>query len=300
VKAKNSLCVALVVGMAVVLCPGITLGQKSKPYIQIVDSAVSAVHVASSSQIINVGQPVVIQANVDPTRQGGTTGTVTLTAIGSTAANTVASAPIPLTASGVVVWAPPLLNTDTYSVVAKYSGDSNFHPSESPVFTQYVADFAVGLPKTITIVKGAAVSQSLSLTSLNHFSGAVQLVCSGLPYKSSCNLTQNSLVLQAATTGAADPVTTAMTIKTAGETVTVVGSFLFFFGLGGLRRKRRLFFPLVVLGFLAFVVGLAGCAGGNRYMQNDGTPVGSYPITLVATSGGISHTSSITLNVVAK
>jgi len=305
VKMKISVYVALVFGISLALFPALTVGQKSAQYVQVVGRAPTRVALFSNVDAGNAGQPLQISAVITQNRLSPPTGVVTFTATGTSAANTVVSAPLVLPASGVVVWPITLPNTDTYSVAASYAGDSNYSPSESSLLTQYVGDFALSLPKSITIVKGQSGVPSLGVTSLNHFWGGVQLSCSGSPYKSDCKFAQTSLLFPRQTASdtstANNPVlASVLTITTAGETVTTVGAFFFLFGFAGLRRKMRFSSTAITLGLLALVVGVCGCAGPNRYVQNDGTPVGSYPITVVGTSGSLTHTTTITLNVVAQ
>jgi hypothetical protein len=101
-------------------------------------------------------------------------------------------------------------------------------------------------------------------------------------------------------TSSAPLVATTLTITTAATTVTTVGAFLFLFGFGGLKRKRRSHIVVAAVALLCLVVSLAGCADPNRYVQANGTPLGSYPLTITAKSGSISHTTKVTLNVVAQ
>jgi hypothetical protein len=57
---------------------------------------------------------------------------------------------------------------------------------------------------------------------------------------------------------------------------------------------------MLSLGVAVLLIGMTGCAGSNRYVQSNGTPPGYYSLTVVATSGAITHSSTMTLHVVAK
>ncbi len=67
---------------------------------------------------------------------------------------------------------------------------------------------------------------------------------------------------------------------------------------GGRRRKW-----LVRLGLLMFcllmLISLNACGSGSSSggSHNPGTPVGTYTVGVVATSGGLSHSTNVTLTV---
>jgi len=42
---------------------------------------------------------------------------------------------------------------------------------------------------------------------------------------------------------------------------------------------------------------LTGCGTGTRYVQHDGTPKGTYSITVTGTSGKLSHTQTVLVTV---
>ena len=89
-----------------------------------------------------------------------------------------------------------------------------------------------------------------------------------------------------------------LAITTTATTVTTVaGGFLLFLfpGIIGKRRKRKM--PsAVVLALLGSLLVLAGC-GGLRYLQSNGTPRGTYRISITGTSGTLSHTQVVTVTV---
>ena len=64
----------------------------------------------------------------------------------------------------------------------------------------------------------------------------------------------------------------------------------------GLRTRRlALYLPLALLVLAAaFIAGCGGGGGGGGGGQT-GTPVGTYPLTVTATSGGVSHNATVTL-----
>jgi hypothetical protein len=287
--------------------------QKSPSYVQVVNKAPTTTGIGSSSSIINIGQTVQFSASVTPTKPTVPTGTVTFTATGSNSANAAVSSPIALSASGSATWPVTLSGVDSYTVTAQYNGDSNYL-SSSRSLAQVVEpppDFSLGLPSSITIVKGESSSDAISITGLNGFAGTVTLSCDGAPYKSTCGFSNASVVVANSSSSTSNAkadgsnnlmtgtASTALTLSTAGISVTAVSGLLLF-GFGGLRRRKILSYIIAGVGLLGVFSGLSGCIGSNRYIQDQGTPIGSYTIKVVATSGSISHSGTTILNVVAK
>jgi len=89
-------------------------------------------------------------------------------------------------------------------------------------------------------------------------------------------------------------------VTTAGTTVTTLGILCLFFGWGTFSRRKLRYRSMIWLGVAVLLGGIAGCAGPNRYVQSNGTPPGYYSLTVVATSGSITHSSTMTLHVVAQ
>jgi hypothetical protein len=91
-----------------------------------------------------------------------------------------------------------------------------------------------------------------------------------------------------------------LTVTTAGTTVTTLGILGLLFGWGSYSRKRLRHRFVIWIGLAVLVMGIAGCAGPNRYVQSNGTPPGYYSLTVVATSGSITHSGTMTLHIVAR
>jgi Big-like domain-containing protein len=297
----------LLFGGLVLFCSNFGICEKTASYTQVVDKAATTITMSESTTAVNIGQSIQFTANVAPIKPTTPTGTVVFTATGSNSNNQVVSAPAAVSATGISTWSIALPNIDTYTIKAVYSGDANYLGSNTSLvaFVAPPQDFLLGLPSRVSVTKGQASSGSIAITPINGFSGIVTLSCSGSPYKGSCgfanaavavssNLVKSNIQNANASATTTGTVTTDLKIDTSGITVTTVGTLLCLFGVRGRRKHYAIALSACCL-LLSMV--LVGCAGSNRYVQNDGTPVGTYTISVVATSGSITHKGTVTLDV---
>ena len=177
------------------------------------------------------------------------------------------------------------------------------------------ADFSiVTSPATATISAGASAAITVTLASLNGFDSATTLACSGLPSLATCSFSPSSLTPQTGTNAVS---TLTISTKPAGYMPNVVHSIGFllwtsFSALGlcalVLARKRRERVPLhsailynlatavVLFVVLGAVMAIGGCGGYSGQTQT-GTPAGTTTLMITATSGAITHSSTVTLTV---
>ncbi len=298
-------------GLCVVALSIPALGSDRAALVQIVNRATVQQTASATPAILNVGSPIQISTAVSGVRGGAVpTGTVvfSLTAPGGTSA-AVSSGPLALQSDGTASWTITDAPVGQYTTSAAYAGDGQYQPSTAAASPLVVvmgpADFSLDIPKSLTIKQGATGTVNIIVTPVNGFAGTVTFTCSGAPDQSSCTFANGSVVIPAFT-GASKTATpqtqfvASLRVTTTATTVTTVGAFLFLIGLRGFKRKREYQWLIVGIGILCFVVGFTGCAGPNRYVQSNGTPVGSYPLTIVAKSGALTHTNTVTLNVVAQ
>jgi hypothetical protein len=300
--------ILIVVGVVfVVLCavsPSLD-AQKIVSYRQVVEQANTTTLVSSSMNPSPSSSPVVFTAHVNGVPAGIPTGTVAFSA--SQVSGQLATSTVPLDASGNAAWTVSLASGQ-YGITALYSGDTDYLASVSSTLSQVVGgspDFTINVPSTLTVVQGASSTAAVSIESINGFAGTIQLECSGAPKGISCNFAQGSITIPSSSTAAAATLassayTTTLTVTTAGTTVTTLGILGFFLGWGSFSRKRFRYRSMIWIGVAILLATVTGCAGSNRYVQSDGTPVGYYPLTIVATSGAITHSSTMTLHVVAQ
>ena len=212
----------------------------------------------------------------------------------------------------------PINFEDSFSV--QYSGDSNY-PNNSSISSGVTVsgnDFGLTLSQTsLTVLKG----QFGSLDMVVGVQSGTPLVtfgsnpCTGLPAETLCGVAPGTF--PSGLNGSVDTTFTVTTtaphsssaLKQAAKNgrsawwVTAFGTtFVGIFLLGAPMKKRRgSMLSLVLFGLLA--IGM-GCGGGGSNSSSSpgpnpqtdpGTPAGTYPITITATAGTITHTAKFTL-----
>jgi hypothetical protein len=276
-------------------------GQKSVSYRQVVEKANTTILVSSSANPSPSNSAVTFTAHVGGVPAGRPTGFVVFSA--TQESGQIATATLPLDASGDANWATSL-PSGQYGITGLYSGDADYLASVSATLFQIVEgvpDFTISLPSAMTVVEGASGTVPVSVTPLNGFAGTIQLQCASVPKESSCNFGQDSITIPSlAATSASSAVATTLTVTTAGTTVTTLGILGLLFGWGRSSRKKPRGRSMLWIGAAVLLIGIAGCAGLNRYVQSNGTPPGYYSLTVMATSGSITHSSTVSLHVVAQ
>jgi len=163
---------------------------------------------------------------------------------------------------------------------------------------------------TSTVSAGGSGSSTITVTALNGFTGTVALTCS--PSSSSaqiaCTLNPTSLDMSTGTTHntktATLSITTVAKLQTPGPwqrrgtLFAATGGLLAAVLLGGVSSQRRWLSSLGCLIVVAILAGVA-CGGGSSTTQqkSQGTPSGSYTITVTGTSGSTTHSATVSLAV---
>ena len=268
----------------------------------------TTVSVSPSSNSVNLGENVTFTATVTPS---ASTGTVTFFNNGSTSA--LGSGTL---SGGVATFATTTLSIGSNSVTATYPGDTSFRlSSSSPAVVTTTSSFSlVASPSlaTVTVAQGQT-SNAVNLT-VESQQGFVQISgsssstvlpvnysCTGLPAESTCAFSPST---------STSNVTVSFTVKTTAPTAKLIrpldrASRIFYAlllpGLFGmvltLTSRKRSPGGVRVLGMIA-VLGLStlwisSCGGTSSNSNKDpGTPTGSYPVTINATTGGSAPISS--------
>lgn len=192
--------------------------------------------------------------------------------------------------------------------------------SATPVGT---ADFSVAVSApNVTLATGGSAATQLSVTPLNGFSGPVSFAASDLPAGLSAQFSPAS-VTPAAGQAAMTTLTVAPTPSTAapgglyGATsgglpqapgslnARVLAATAIPFGIAGLlallRKRRRGFRGILTMGVLASLCvggwGILGCGSASKAASSPTQPPvpGTSTVTVTATSGALSHTTTFSL-----
>jgi hypothetical protein len=282
--------------------PGLAFASTHANLVQVVNKAVTSVHVATATSPVVPGQIVQISAAVSPLVSSVPMGTIQIVANGVNTGAVVTSGQLAVGSNGSTVWNPTFVTADQYVVVGTYSGDNNYLTSVSPQITQVVSapgipDFSVAWPSSITVASGQAVTTPLTVTGENGFSGTVTFSCSNLPQAITCSFANLSVNVPAVAAGRNTPATatTNLTISTTGVAAATAGAFLLMLGFAGKKRKRVTQIAFAVCA-LVLTSALYGC-GLNQFIQNTDTIPGTYSVTLRATAGSIVHSQVVSLTV---
>ena len=214
-----------------------------------------------------------------------------------------------------------LLPAGSQPVVAIYQGQSAYlHSISNPELVQANVSTAAGFtaaatPTSLSTAVGGFVSSNVTVTPVNGFNAYVTLSCSGLPINTTCTFTPVN-VLAACTTSATGAQTctpgssvmqiqtqTPSPVKNARNSEPGMTRYAFvlplLFGLAGLGAGKRRAWRNLALGMLAFagLMGMTACSQRYNYLNhgpppNQGTPIGSYTVTIQASSSTGSETTT--------
>jgi len=265
----------------------------SEALTQRVVPAATTPQLASSRNPSVAGDTIQLTATVAP---NVATGTVTFTIRQN---GSVIESHSAVLASGIGTLSVSDLVAGTYQVQAAYSGDASYRPSTSATIAQVVnaagiPDFTLSLVNRASdVTSGASWTSGINVTGVDGFSGNVTLSCSsGLDPTMKCSFSPVTVLVGSQSN---------LSISTVGRTVTTVSAIGFpcLLTLLGFRKRRSyLAIVLLMLASLAGTLPLNGCGTNNRFVQQDGTPPGTYAITVVGTSGTLTH--AVTVQVVVK
>jgi hypothetical protein len=176
--------------------------------------------------------------------------------------------------------------------------------------TSTVPDFSVTTTTpTVTVSAGQSATVTLQVTPVNSFTQPINLVCNGLPAGATCAISPNP-VMPSGSTSTAVTVTIHTAVRNfvppsfrikippfqglyrTGPWLAWLAIFFLIAILAQSRRRPGLAgIGLVVL----LVCAAAGCGGGNSTGVPAGTQAGTYTVTIAATSGSLTHNTTLTL-----
>ena len=253
-----------------------------------------------------LGTGAILTATVASTTSGTPAGTV-IFYNGATQLNTTPAA----LSNGVATLTVTTLPVGAFSLTAVYSGSQDFIASTSSALAGTVLspDFGIAAtPATQSVLPTQSVNYTLTVTPVNStFVYPVTLSASGLPNGVTATFTPSATV---ATGGGTATVLLTLSAgssallerrsqpfrSTAPFTALALLFIPFAFNRRFRRRCRRLSgaLPLAVLLLvLSAVAGLSGCGGGGFF----GHSTKSYTVTVTATGGPDTHSTTVTLTV---
>jgi hypothetical protein len=195
--------------------------------------------------------------------------------------------------TGVATIVSNALAAGNNTFYAVYSGNNYVLPSQSSTVTVLAAsnssanaasDFLMEGPGSIAVSANANSAISLQIVPVNGFNQTVQLSCSGLPAGESCSLPAN------VTPSSSTAVMLTIASTTTGMVAGLPGCLLLFFAA---RRKRK---RIAVFMLIAAAVLLSGCGAMSNKGMSSQAASQTYPVTIVATSGTITH--QLVINVI--
>lgn len=173
------------------------------------------------------------------------------------------------------------------SITATYNGTATFSTSTSSPLdiaagtASTASDFLIQGPSSISVPATGSTVVSLHIVPSNGFNQPIQFSCSGLPADEFCSLPAN--VTPSAT------MDIPLTFASASKAIAAgfPGCLLL---LLAVRRKRRLLATSVLIPAAILASGLVtGCQGKSMAVVSSGAASQTYPVTITATSGAITH-----------
>ena len=224
--------------------------------------------------------------------QSGSTATLTITATPtSSSQNTGSGSSASFNGGTVQVLAPSNIVLAETSVSAQMSD-----------FSMLVTPRNQGVSQA-----GLTATYYVQLTPSPLYGSAISLSCSGNPTGTSCNFSPGNSITISGASGS----TATLNIPTTARPITPTASllsrhfyalwmaipFMAVFGIGGDRRRRKIFGIFMLCTVFALLFLLPACSHSTTQTPVSGTPAGTYTITVTASSGTDSKSQTITLSV---
>jgi hypothetical protein len=203
------------------------------------------------------------------------------------------------------------IETATLTIASNVPGSAPTVPLSGAGITFAAPSAASGGSTSATVKAGSTATYSLQIVATGGATSSDQVSlsvsCSGAPSKATCTVPTSPFVATPATPGA---FTVTVTTTSSGQSLSSLGDgfmpkgmwlALIPFGvimLGKLRKRRKLMFGLFLIGTLAAVISGVGCTGPSvkgSVTSTTGTPTGTDSLTVTATSGGVSKSTTLTL-----
>jgi hypothetical protein len=192
-----------------------------------------------------------------------------------------------------------MLGMGGWGVKADYSGDKNYNPGSFFSATVLSVDQLNFPPGSLssTVAAGETAQFTVSLSDNLGYTGSVSLTCTGAPPGAACSVPANvklpvQITAMVSTTSRTMAAVPSSYLSSWWWTIGVAGLIL----LPGVRKQRS---PRMARTLpLWFLVFLASCGGNSGSKPNpNGTPAGTYTMTLTAAAGGLKSSTPLILTV---
>jgi YVTN family beta-propeller protein len=153
----------------------------------------------------------------------------------------------------------------------------------------------------VSIPAGSSATFGLTVTSASALLGGINFTCSGLPSGAACSFdkqgeTQPQTQVTMMITTTANTASRTFSSAAGGTAPLYAVLLLPFFGLvqvsGRGRKSKNVRLSLALLGGFVLLLALAGCGG---HAGQHGTPTGTYPISVMATSSTTPSVQALTI-----
>ena len=207
--------------------------------------------------------------------------------------------------ASIVFNVTPTAGQVSYQAIATATSNNNTVTNNTATASFTSGGFTMQVsPSSQTVVAGLPANYNVTVSPLPVFGSTVGLSCGGsVPVGATCNFTAKSLVLNG-------PQTTVLNITTTPQPVpaaqtrfgrgSVYALWLMVPGLalwGAGSRRRRMLGWLAALAVLGLVFLQPSCSQTQVQPTVSGTPSGTYPLTVNATSGSFTQSVPFTLTV---
>jgi uncharacterized repeat protein (TIGR01451 family) len=249
-----------------------------------------------------------LPAGLTATAMAGTGWTCTVATLTCTRADALASA-ASYPAITLTVTVPANAPASVTNIVAVAGGGELNTANDTamdPTTITLPPDFTLAIaPASITIIAGQPAKYAITVTPINNaFTNPINFTLTGLPGRTSpvfspASVTPGATAATATLNILTSPGDPFLTHNTGRSRMPLYAMFLPFAGLvlsgiGFRKRKVARKWVLAIAIFVCSGLTFYGCASAGNF-QKLGTPPGSYPITVMATSGNLQHSVPITL-----
>ena len=157
----------------------------------------------------------------------------------------------------------------------------------------------------VTTAAGGSATEHITFSPNPGIGGALTLACSNLPAKSACSFAPATLPAGSAQTDVVLTISTTRSTAVLAQPRVFYAAWLLLMGPGlmgmcvvAMPRKRRkasaMALTLLAVGVLALLV---GCGGSSKAPVENGTPRGTYTVTVTGASGNATQTTTFSLTV---